>query len=193
MIRYVREHLSIAERAHGDGKWVVHLPGILGHYNNSMIRGTTFRRKSVTQFNYISMLSQLRRTPDVSMLFNMQQPFNYGTALSKYIWRYRPGDRVIIARRINYEIRNRSYFEKASRTGAFGEKVYSVLSCTAKVNSALFITPAYRLSGLTSTLFYDSELSPALFDDKSPPASTTTPSPRNLPLTRKFRRGTSNL
>ena len=187
MIRFVREHLSIAERAHGDGKWLVHLPGILRHYNNDLIRGTTFRRKTVTQYNYISMLAQLRRSPDVSMLFNMQQPFNYGTALGKYLWRYRPGDRVIIARRVNYEIRGHGNFPKVSRTGAFGDKVYSVVACTAKVNSAMFLTPAYRLSGLTSTLFYDSELSPALFDKSPVAASSATSPPRNVVQKRKLR------
>jgi hypothetical protein len=168
MIRYVKEHLSIAERAHGDGRWVVHLDAIVAHYNNEFVKNTRFRRKDINQHNYVRFLIQLRNTPDVSMLFNMSQSFHSGTALSRFLWKFKVGDLVLLARDVDYNIRGKT-FTKASVEGTYGDRVYTVTATTTKLNSDLFITPVYRLSGMTG-LFYQTELSPALFADQESPA-----------------------
>jgi hypothetical protein len=174
MIRYLKEHLSIAERAHGDGRWVVYLEGILTAYNNSMIKGTKVRRNTVDQHTYLTLLGQLRRSTDPSMLFNMTTNFQYPTALSRFLWRYRPGQKVLLARRVDYDIRDKNYFEKASVKGPFGPKIFTVTECTAKMNSDFFITPVYRLDSGMTGLYYESELSPALFAEQPPPAGEET-------------------
>jgi hypothetical protein len=179
MIRYVKEHLSIAERANGDGKWVDHIPAVLAAYNGAKIRGTNLTRSSINQHNYLKFLGQLRKSTEPSMLFNMAETFRYPTALAKYLWRYRPGQKVLLARRVDYAIRDKNYFEKASVKGPYGPKVFTVTECLTKLNSDFFLTPVYRLDSGMTGLYYESELSPALFAEPKkttpqPPAGTAT-------------------
>lgn len=178
MIRFLKQRLSIAERANGDGRWARHLPGILRDYNNDIIRGTSLRRRNVTQDNYLSLLGELRRTSEPSLLFNMAEGFRAPSALARFLWRYAVGDKVLLARRVDYDLQDRHYFEKPSVRGAFGPKVYTVTECRTKMNSDLFITPVYGL-GTLSGLFYESELSPALFaaDHGNRGTARTTPPP----------------
>ena len=165
MIRFLKQRLSIALRANGDGKWTAHLPGILSDYNSALITGTKIHRKDVNQGNYLSLLEQLYRSPEPSMRFNMAETFRYPSALSRYLRRYKVGDKVLLARRVDYDLRDRHYFEKPSVAGTFGAAVYTITACRTKLNSALFLCPVYSLS-TKSNLFYESELSPALFDNK---------------------------
>lgn len=167
MIRFLKQRLSIAERASGDGRWAAHLPGILREYNGSRVKGTDVRRADVTQDNYLELLGKLRRTTEPSMLFNMTESLRAPSALSRYLWRYAVGDRVLLARRVDYDLRDRTYFEKPSVTGAYGPRVLTVTACRTKLNADFFLCPVYALSsasGPMTGLFYESELSPALFD-----------------------------
>lgn len=165
MIRFLKQRLSIAERANGDGRWAVHLPGILADYNRSLIKGTDVRRADVNQDNYLRLVGKLYRSTEPSMLFNMAETFRHPSALARYLWRYSVGDKVLLARRVDYDLRGKTYFEKPSVAGTFGPKVYTVTECRTKLNSAFFLCPVYSLSSLTG-LYYESELSPALFAEK---------------------------
>lgn len=163
MIRFLKQRLSIAERANGDGRWAALLPGICKDYNNALVRGTDVRRRDVNQDNYLQLLEKLHRTTEPSLLFNMAETFRYPSGLSRFLWRYAVGDKVLLARRVDYDLRGRNYFEKPSVAGTYGPKVYTVTECRTKLNADLFLCPVYALSPLTG-LFYESELSPALFD-----------------------------
>lgn len=164
MIRFLKERLSIAERANGDGRWAVHLPGILRDYNNALIKGTDVRRRDVDQNNYLELLGKLYRSEEPSMLINMTEAYRAPSSLARYLWRYKIGDRVLLARRVDYALKGKHYFEKPSVSGSFGPKVYTVTACRTKLNADLFICPVYALDGGLTGLFYESELTPALFD-----------------------------
>jgi hypothetical protein len=183
MIRFLKERLSIAERANGDGRWAVHLPGILSDHNAQLIKGTRIRRNSVDQNNYLSLVGKLYKSTEPSMLFNMAEPFRAPSKLARFLWRYAVGDKVMLARRVDYDLKKKSYFEKPSVKGAFGPKVYTVTACRVKMNSAFFLNPVYELSTLTG-LYYQTELSPALFATTPPPP----PPPPPTPATRRRRR-----
>lgn len=172
MIRFLKQRLAIAERANGDGQWVRHLPGVLRDFNNSKIKGTDVKRSSVNHTNYLDLLGKLRHTSEPSLLFNMTEAFNAPSGLARFLWRYSLGDKVLLARRVDYAIKNRSYFEKPSVSGTFGPRVYTVVACRTKLNAEYFLCPIYGISspgtGRLSGYFYESELSPALFDQVRP-------------------------
>jgi PAS domain-containing protein len=171
MIRFLKERLSTALRANGDGKWVRLLDGICRDYNDDFVRGTTVRRSQVNQHNYLDLLEQLFRSPEPTMRFNMAETFRSPSGLSRFLWKYKVGDRVLLARRVDYDLRGRHHFEKPSVTGSFGPTVYLVTSCTTKKNWQLFICPVYTLSrrqdGVPlSGKFYEVELAPADFSGR---------------------------
>ena len=172
MIRYLKEHLAIAERANGDGKWATHLPGILKAYNNSLIKGTNVRRGDVDQNNYLTLLGKLRRTTEPTMIFNMTESFRYPSALAGYIWRYKVGDKVTLARRVDFQLKDRHYFEKASVKGTYGPSIYTITACKTKLNGDYFLCGVYSLDKIPNVLFYESELSPALFATTAAAASS---------------------
>lgn len=182
MIRFLKERLSIAERANGDGRWVQHLPDVLRDYNDSLIRGTDVRRRDVDQNNYLDLLGKLRHTSEPSILMNMAESLRQPTALARFLWRYSVGDKVLLARRVDYALKDRQYFEKPSVVGAYGPVVYTITACRTKLNASYFLCPVYALTPLARSgtdpqpltgLFYESELSPATFargdGDASPP------------------------
>jgi hypothetical protein len=188
MIRFLKERLSIAVRANGDGRWVVHLPGILADHNAQLIKGTRIRRNSVDQNNYLDLVGKLYKSTEPSMLFNMAEPIRAPSKLARFLWRYAVGDRVMLARRVDYDLKDKTYFEKPSVKGAFGPKVYTVTACRVKMNSAFFLNPVYQLSQLTG-LYYESELSPALFTPRAPqPPPPQQQSPPSTPRRRRRRR-----
>lgn len=183
MVRFLKQRLSIAERASGDGRWVTHLPGILRDYNQSKIKGTNVRRSDVSQDNYLNLLGQLRHTSEPSLLFNMSEAHNAPSGLSRFLWRYSVGDRVLLARRVDYAIRGKNYFEKPSVAGTFGPRVYTITACRTKLNSEYFLCPVYGLTsdetGPLSGWYYQEEVSPALFDrPRASPQQQTAPAGR---------------
>jgi len=166
MIRFLKRRLAIAEKANGgDGRWVDHLPKILLDYNRKTIAGTKVRRSSVNQNNYLTLAGQLYNSTDPTMLFNMAESFRAPSGLARLLWRYAVGDKVLLSRRVDYDIKDKGYFEKPSVVGTFGPKVYTVTACRTKLSGDLFLCPVYELSDLTG-VFYESELSPALFADR---------------------------
>ena len=87
---------------------------------------------------------------------------------------------MLLARRVDYALKDRHYFEKPSVTGAFGSKIYTITACRTKLSGDYYICPVYELSTLTG-LFYESELSPALYaaaDRAAPPTSARPPPPK---------------
>jgi hypothetical protein len=149
-------------RANGDQRWLHLLPGIIRQYNNGFVSGTTVRRMDVNAQNYLKLLEQLQSSDDPTLLFNIGTTTHYPKPLEKLIWRYKIGQKVLLARRVDYTLKNKSNFEKPSLVGSYGPEVYTVTERAGKNNWKLFICPVYRLSGLTSW-FYESEIKPALF------------------------------
>ena len=167
MIRFVKERLSIAERANGDGRWVIHVPDLIKDYNNQIIKDSgNVRRKSVNKHNYLDLLEKVHKSSSPSLLFNMGDVPEQ-SALSKFIWKYQVGDKVLMSRKDSGALKGDSslYFEKPSVKGTFGPKVYEIAGRHTKTNSKLFLCAVYSLKGLPGK-YYQTGLSPALFEKK---------------------------
>ena len=168
MIRFLKERLSMALRANEDGQWVHLLDGICRQYNASFIPGTKIRRSQVDQHNYLRLLEQLYRSPEPTMRFIMAETFRYPSRLARFLWDYKVGDKVLVARRSDHSLKDRHTFEKPSVVGSFGPTVYRVTACLTKKNWKLFITPVYTVARLSdgtplSGKYYPDELAPADF------------------------------
>jgi hypothetical protein len=164
MIRFVKERLSIAMRANGDGRWVVHVPSLVRDYNNQIVKGSgNVKRKDVNKNNYLDMLEKVYKSTSPSLLFNMGSVPEQ-SSLSKFIWKYQVGDSVMLARRVSEDVKGRgdAYFEKPSVKGTFGPKVYKIAGRHTKMNSGLFLCAVYSLRGVPGK-YYQTDLSPALF------------------------------
>jgi hypothetical protein len=167
MIRYVKDHLSQGCRANGDKRWLRLLPAVCQNYNDQPVTGTNVKRKTVNQFNYISLLEQLRKSTSPTMLFNIAHTTTYPQPLEPLVFRFKVGEKVLLARRSDYTVKNFSTFEKPSHVGAFGPEVYTVVGRAGKNNWKLFICPVYKLTspstGTLSSWYYESELRVASF------------------------------
>jgi hypothetical protein len=150
-------------RANGNNVWVTLIPDLEKDYNSQFVSGTTLRRRDIDQHNYMSLLQQLFQSDDPAMLFNVSNTDVYPSPIAKMVWKYDVGDRVMLARRVDYDLKGKHYFEKPSVVGSFGPDVRTIVRRVAKHSWKLFICPVYELSGLPHAYFYDSELTPALF------------------------------
>ena len=74
MIRWVKESLSTAERAVGDGRWVVHLQGLVSEYNSRVIPGTDVVRKDVNENNYVTLLEKKYKSDSWDHAVWLSQP-----------------------------------------------------------------------------------------------------------------------
>jgi hypothetical protein len=174
-------------RANGNNRWVDLVPKLERHYNSQNVSGTSVRRSHVNQHNYLELLEQLFKTDDPTALFNLSSTDSYPPPIAKMVWRYDVGDKVILARRSDYALKDRHYFEKASVVGAYGPEVRTVVRRVAKHSGKLFVCPVYELSGLEGTFFYDSELRRALFAEDAGKRS----SDDRLRKTRRKRKATA--
>jgi hypothetical protein len=202
MIRFLKTRLStaLAFNEKGDNDWLQHLPGILEDYNERFINGTTIRRRDASKKNYLEILAQKMGgggVADPEAYFNVSVLGNFTPEMSDRIFKYKVGDRVMLATYVDYSNKPaRGAFEKKSVTGSFGKKVYSVRRQLLKSNAKFFLSKVYELEGLRG-LFYETELIPALFSEAPPPpeqslagerkregaaAKTTTTTTTTLPL-----------
>jgi len=167
MIRYVKDQLSQACRANENKRWLHLLPAVCENYNNQNVTGTNVKRKTVSQYNYVSLLEQLRQSTAPTMLFNIATTTVYPPPLERLLFRFKVGDPVLFARRSDYTVKDFNHFEKPSQIGAFGPRVYTVVGRAGKNNGALFICPVYKLTspdtGLLSSWAYEDEMKPALY------------------------------
>jgi hypothetical protein len=150
----------------GDNSWVRHLPSILREYNSRVVPGTLIPRDSVTKFNYMEVLEELRASTDPTMLWNISASSNFSPFLQKKLFKFRVGDRVLVARAADYESRGQETqkggsFFKRSVEGSYAPTVRTVTKLWLK-DSHFFLTPCYEVTGIIGKL-YESELIPALF------------------------------
>lgn len=139
-MRTIKQFLAQSERAHGDGRWLDRLPGIVKHYNEQFIAGTNVRRKDVSKENYLEVMNLIHHSRESAILFNIAEGLRYPSHFAKYIWKFFPGDRVLLARRVEAKLKKK-IFEKPSVEGSFGPKVYVIESSLTKINWKLFIVP----------------------------------------------------
>lgn len=169
MISYLKTHLTLAMRTSQDGVWIDKIPGILAEYNSRLIPGTTIRRDSVTKENYYSLLEELTKSTDPTMLFNLSRSHSFSPWLQGKLWKYSIGQKVLIAREADYEAKGQQTtkggsFFKRSIEGAWAPTVRTIKDLWLK-DSKYFLTPVYEIQSLHG-LFYESEVLPALFAEK---------------------------
>ena len=115
MIRYVKDQLSQACRANENKRWLHLLPAVCENYNNQNVTGTNVKRKTVSQYNYVSLLEQLRQSTAPTMLFNIATTTVYPPPLERLLFRFKVGDPVLFARRSDYTVKDFNHFEKPSQ------------------------------------------------------------------------------
>jgi hypothetical protein len=164
-IQYAKRQLSQMMLANGNHLWVRLVPALMAEYNDRLIPGTSIRRRDVNQHNYLRLLSELYKSTDPTALFNISSSNTYPSPLERLIWRFEVGQKVTLARRVDYSISKRSTFEKPSVAGVFGSKIYTITDRAAKNNWRLFICPVYALSDMPGSWYYESEIREALFAD----------------------------
>ena len=151
-------------RANDNHKWVELLPSFLKHHNSQKVRDTDVVRSSVSQYNYVGLLSQLFKTSNPTAMSNISSSEHYPPEIAGLVWRFELGDKVLLARKADYSLKGaKNYFEKVSTRGSFGPRVHVVSRRMGKNNADLFITPVYQLEALPGTWFYEQELRLAVF------------------------------
>ena len=162
----MKERLSTALKFNrqGDNNWIKHIATIVAARNRETIRGTGIVRNSVTKHNYMKVLEELYNSTDPTIMFNVANLNSEDLApwLTKKIWKYEKGSKVLLAREANYKLK-KNLFAKRSILGAYDDqRVYKIKSRALKPNKDFFVTPVYSLYS-TSGWYYESELIPALF------------------------------
>jgi hypothetical protein len=165
MIAFMKQRLSMALELNkkGDKNWVQHIDSIVNDYNEQFIKGTNIRRRDASKKNYMQILEQKLKTKDPTPYFNLAVSGDFSPQLAAKLFKYRVGQRVLLAIRADYtaDVIDKGAFYKPTVRGNFG-KVYTISERLLKSNSDLFLSVVYRLQELDG-LFYDSELKPALF------------------------------
>lgn len=88
-------------------KWVVHLTALTAHYNAQSACGTSFIRKDVNASNWLKFLDEKQGLQsgvtgrDSTMTLNSRSIGfeDLGAHLKKEMFRFAPGDKVILSRR----------------------------------------------------------------------------------------------
>ena len=163
--RYIfmaKSHLSQSMKAAKTERWVDFVEPLCKHHNSSFLKGTNLVRKDITIHNYLSLIDQLVRAPSPTLLFNFGTSPAFPTALAKYVWKFRPGSKVMLRRKVNYKLKNKNTFEKVSVVGGFGPDIFTVSECNIKNSGRFFITPTYKLREIGGS-FYQSDLVEAGF------------------------------
>ena len=150
-------------RATGTKRWVDAAKVVVSDYNSQLIPNTQIVRSSVSKQNYMSLLEELFKTDEPTGLMNIANQSTFPSPIAKLLFRYSVGDWVLLARRADYTLKDKSVFEKPSERGSFGPREYQIIDRRIKQSANYFITPVYALTskqtGRLSSYFYDTEVS----------------------------------
>jgi hypothetical protein len=165
--RFLKDRLGQAMGMAADdpgtrNRWVAHLPAILEDYNSRNVTGTDIRRRDVDESNYLEVLEQRfgRSRADFEPL---QSAESFSRRLYGQLFRYSPGDRVVVSRSATYgapssETAPGGAFLKRSLKGAYAPAVHVVKSGSLRTAASGAAVPVYHLTGLAGP-FYETELS----------------------------------
>lgn len=150
-----------------DNVWIDKIDGIVAEYNARFIPGTTIRRDSVTKENFFSLLEQLTRSTDPTMLFNISRSHNFSPFLRRKFWKFRIGQKVLLAREADYQAEGQKTskgFFKRSQEGSWSPRVRTIKDLWMK-DSKFMLNPCYEIENMQG-LFYESEILRAVFAEK---------------------------
>lgn len=178
-IRFVKEKLSQALIVKQSKNWIQFVQPIVDEYNKEKIEHTSYSRGSISADNFNHFLSQrlqlhkntsfakqylphFKLSDDPTLLFNSSRI--YSSFLSKdwnnSIFTFAPGDKVLLARRSDWNDKTTGVFFKASRWGTFSSDVYTVSSRQLRATKYFKgYVPVYTLQEIgPDRTFYASEL-----------------------------------
>lgn len=169
-IGFVKTKLSQAMKTRGSKRWIDFVKPICTEYNNQRIEGTSYRRKNIERANFLHFAGQLLKTDDPEMTFHGTQVSPFKTeSWNKQIFKYNLNQKVLLARRANWKLRQAGErelgqradtFAKPSMEGGFSDKKYTISGRQLRMDkSQKVLVPVYSLQELDNHLhFYETEL-----------------------------------
>ena len=126
-IRKVKRELNKSCFAASSRRWTDFVGRVVRRHNNQFIKGTRFKRTQVHEKNFLQFLAQYFNSDSVHNTLSTvpARPSFLNEKLNKQIFKFRPGDTVVLARSADWT-EARSLFDKTSSTGSYGSKVYTV-------------------------------------------------------------------
>jgi hypothetical protein len=155
-IKYIRQKISLVQLSNPGADWRSYLDEIVRHYNSQPLPNTNVARSSVNRDNYLSKLSEIYKSTDPDLLFNVASGGNFTPETERVLFRYKVGDTVLLNRKADYELHD-GKFTKWSQVGTYGKRVYRISALVLKSNASLFLVPTYRLEGKLG-LYYQENL-----------------------------------
>ena len=150
-----------------DLNWIQYLKPVCDDHNQRFVKHTNIRRIDVDKTNELKVIQMQFGVKDVGHLFNSSTASNFSPhMLKKMRLPFQTGDRVLVSKSANYEIK-KDAFTKKSITGNYSKRVYTIDKPVLKANADQFLTIAYKINGLEG-LFYPSEITRALFHEQQP-------------------------
>lgn len=170
-IRHVKTALSMAmESRKAAGKpdyrnWKDLLPRVLSNLNRKFEAGTRFRRNSIDEENFQEFLNEKYGVKDATMMWNTRSVGGGGVknpSWKKKIWKYAPGDRVLVNKRVlgagsgdggnggkgGKGGGSAGIFSKPSVRGGYSRSVYVVTRRYLKSSGQFFLTPGTTVANL---------------------------------------------
>jgi hypothetical protein len=154
-IRWFRQKISVAMEANPGADWTSFVRGVVDHYNSQPLPNSNVIRSSINRDNYMSKLSQIYKSSDPDLLFNVASGGNFTPETERVLFRYKVGDSVLLNRKFDYEDKGGS-FAKTSHLGVYSKTVYTIAKLVLKSNASLFLVPTYRLKNKLGLYYQDS-------------------------------------
>lgn len=160
-------------------RWVHLVDPLVKEYNNQLVPGTRFRRQAVVKENYSSFLSQLFKSPDYDLKISGRVLGDFAQdSWNRRAFKFDLGDRVRVGRKADWtDPASRDGFRKASMTGNFGARIFTVSSRQLRMTKdAKRLVPVYQLKELPQGghVFYENEL---VKKEPPPPQGSLSPQP----------------
>lgn len=171
MIGDVKRRLSmaLANNPRGDNRWVDRVAKIVAEHNGQAVTGTGVARKDVNKDNYLEVVAQRGKTSDPVAMLNLGAASgdSFSEEVRKKLWKYAAGQRVLVAKKSTHaEKPGGGAFHKSSVEGDYSFKSYVVDRLLMRHSADQVLVPMYKLRGLSSSVFYEGDLIPALFSEE---------------------------
>ena len=144
-IGILKNRVSILQMRRRESKWPQLFFTVLDFYNDQKPTGSSFRRRDVTETNFLDYLDEVHGTPDITMHFNTaSMPYSdlelAGWADS--VFKFEPGERVALSRSQDKNIpRADVTFAKKTRMGKLSLVVYVVSAAELKTTRKGYYVP----------------------------------------------------
>ena len=119
-------------------RWMDALRDVVSSHNSEKCFGTAYRRKDVTESNFLDYMNQRYKCEDATLYFNASSIATLDSAWSRKLFKFQKGERVVVTRRADITKKKLSLSYKPSVDGTYSDTVFVVKS------GALMLPPASR-------------------------------------------------